>query len=154
MRWADKTDYDRLGELMFEAIHAEPSPYSAAERRAWRSEPYAGSGWHERLSSQRVLIAEENGVPVGFLTLKPGGYVDLGYILPQARGRGWFRKLAERIETEARAMGETRLHTHASLAAEGPFKALGFIVTEREVVDLGGQSLRRSAMEKSLQLTP
>lgn len=150
MRWADKTDYDTLGQLMFEAIHAEPSPYSEAERRAWRSEPYIGSDWHERLSSQRVLIAEEDGVQVGFLTLKPGGYVDLGYILPRARGRGWFRKLAERIETEARTMGETRLHTHASLAAEAPFKALGYSVTEREVVDLGGESLRRAEMEKRL----
>jgi len=150
LRWATATDYDALGQLMFTAIHAPPSPYSEAERMAWRAEPYAGPDWHARLAEQHVLIAEDNGEAVGFLTLIPGGYVDLGYILPKARGRGWFRKLYETLEHKARELGELRLHTHASLAAEGPFKAVGFHVTERETVTLNGQSLRRAAMEKPL----
>jgi putative acetyltransferase len=112
MRWAEPQDYDALGQLMFEAIHSAPSPYSEAERNAWRVEPYAGPDWHVRL--------------------------------------GWFRKLFEGIERRARDIGETRLHTHASLAAEGPFKSVGFHVTERETVALNGQSLRRAAMEKPL----
>jgi len=143
-------EYDALGQLMFDAIHSEPSPYSEAERMAWRAEPYAGPDWHARLSAQHVLIAEEDGRPVGFLTLTPGGYVDLGYLLPEARGRGWFRNLYAALEGIARETGETRLLTHASLAAEGPFKAVGFHVTERETVSIGDQSLRRAAMEKRL----
>lgn len=150
MRWAELKDYDVLGQLMFDAIHSDPSPYSDAERLAWRDTPYAGRDWHTRLVRKRVLIAEEDDTSVGFLSLESGGYIDLGYILPRARGRGWFRKLFEKVEHEARAMGETRLHTHASLAAEGPFKSVGFHVTEREIVALNGQLLRRAAMEKPL----
>jgi len=150
MRWAEPTDYDALGQLMFDAIHSAPSPYSEAEQNAWRAEPYAGSDWHARLAAKHVLIAEDRGTPVGFLTVETGGYVDLGYILPRARGRGWFRKLFEGIERRARIMGETRLHTHASLAAEGPFKSVGFHVAERETIALNGQSLRRAAMEKPI----
>lgn len=150
IRWAEPKDYDALGQLMFDAIHSVPSPYSEAERDAWRAEPYAGPDWHARLAKKHVLIAQETGTPVGFLTVEPGGYVDLGYILPRARGHGWFRTLFEKLEHEAHAMGETRLHTHASLAAEGPFKAVGFRVTSRESVPLNGQSLRRAAMEKPL----
>jgi len=134
---------------MFDAIHAEPSPYSAAERQAWQADPYSGPDWHARLAAQHVLIAQDAGEPVGFLTLRPGGYVDLGYILSRARGHGWFRKLYEGLEEKALELGETRLHTHASLAAEGPFKAVGFHVTEHETVALNGQTLRRAAMEKS-----
>lgn len=150
MRWADPKDYDELGRIMFAAIHAEPSPYSESERRAWRAEPYRGAAWHKRLSEKHVLVAEEGGKPVGFLTIEPGGYIDLGYLLPEARAKGWFRRLYERIEKEARAMGETELSTHASLAAEGPFKAMGFVVTERETVSLAGERLRRAAMVKVL----
>lgn len=150
IRWADPKDYDALGQLMFDAIHSAPSPYSEAEREAWRAEPYVGSDWHARLAKKRVLIADEDGTSVGFLTIEPGGYIDLGYILPQSRGRGWFRTLFAKVEQEARAMDETRLHTHASLAAEGPFKAVGFHVTEHETIALNGQTLRRAAMEKPL----
>lgn len=150
MRWAEPRDYDVLGQLMFDAIHSAPSPYSEAERTAWRGEPYAGTDWHARLARQHVLIAEDDGVPVGFLTIEPGGYIDLGYILPVARGCGWFRKLFDRVEQKARTLGETRLHTHASLAAEGPFTAVGFALTEHEVIAQNGQSLRRAAMEKPL----
>lgn len=150
LRWASPCDDDALGWLMFEAIHAEPSPYSVAERRAWRSEPHSGPEWSERLSAQSVLIAEDAQGPVGFLTLRPDGYLDLGYLLPRGRGRGLFRQLHERIEAEARARGLTRLFTHASLGAEGPFLAMGYVVTEREVVDRHGQRLHRCAMERAL----
>lgn len=150
LRWATHDDYDALGRLMFEAIHAEPSPYSAAERRAWRSEPYAGSDWTVRLSAQRVLIAEDTDGSVGFLTLRTDGYIDLGYILLRGRGHGWFRKLHDRLERQARTDGLERLFTHASLAAERPFVAMGYSVTEREAVELNGEQLRRVAMEKVL----
>lgn len=139
---------------MFDAIHADPSPYSERERAAWRAVPYAGADWHKRLAQKYVLIAESGTRAVGFLTVEPGGYIDLGYILPDARGCGWFRKLFERIEAKAQDMEEARLHTHASLAAEGPFKAVGFQVTKREIVPLNGQSLRRAAMEKRLVNKP
>lgn len=150
LRWAVSQDYDALGQVMFDAIHADPSPYSKAERRAWRDAPYCGSQWHKRLEGKDVLIAEENERPIGFLTVEPGGYIDLGYLLLHARGHGWFRRLYAEIELKAQARGYTQLSTHASLAAEGPFAAMGFVVTDRETVVLNGQSLRRAAMHKTL----
>lgn len=150
VRSAKPDDYDALGQLMFDAIHVEPSPYTEAERLAWRSAPYAGAKWHDRLAEQHILIADDADGPVGFLTLAPGGYVDLAYMLPRGRGRGLFRQLHDRLEAEARNAGLARLHTHASLSAEGPFKAMGYRVTAREVVTLRGEALRRAAMEKRL----
>lgn len=149
-RWAAPKDYDALGQLMFDAIHSAPSPYSEVERMAWRAEPYSGADWHARLATKHVLIAEDAREDVGFLTVEPGGYIDLCYISPQARERGWFRKMFDQIESHARDMGETRLHTHASLAAIGPFKSVGFHVTECEAILQNGQSLQRAAMEKLL----
>lgn len=135
---------------MFDAIHATPSPYSEAERQAWRAEPYVGPDWHARLARKHVLIADNAKSPIGFITVETGGYIDLGFILPQARGCGWFRKLFEKIEQKACIMGETRLHTHASLAAIGPFLSVGMHVIERETIIQNGQSLQRAAMEKRL----
>jgi putative acetyltransferase len=107
-------------------------------------------GFAARLAPQHVVLAEEAGRFLGFMTLESGGYLDLAYILPGARGRGLFRALCDAIETEARARGALRLATHASLMAEPAFRAMGFAVMHRETVDLGGQSLARARMEKEL----
>ncbi|GLQ21114.1 GNAT family N-acetyltransferase [Algimonas porphyrae] len=150
IRSAKADDYDALGQLMFNAIHVDPSPYTKTERLAWRRAPHAGAEWYARLEEQHVFIAEDANGPVGFLTLAPDGYVDLAYMLPRGRGRGVFRQLHNCLEDAAQRNGTSRLYTHASLSAEGPFKAMGYRVTEREIVSLNGEQLRRAAMEKSL----
>ena len=135
---------------MFAAVREGPSPYTQAQRAAWVPAPREGAAWTERLSAQHVVVAEGEDGPLGFMSLAKGGYVDLAYVVPHARGTGLFRRLYEAVEAEARARGETRLTTHASLMAEPAFAAVGFAVTAREVVEIAGERLARAAMEKRL----
>ncbi|WP_168798009.1 GNAT family N-acetyltransferase [Pacificoceanicola onchidii] len=149
LRWATSADFDDLGQLMFDAIHASPSPYSPAQRQAWLSEPRSGADWAARLAAQRVALLDLDG-PRGFATLRADGYVDMVFLAAQARGRGYFRALIDKIVTDAIAQRIPELTTHASLAAQGPFAALGFEHVRDETVSRDGQTLARAFMRRAL----
>ncbi|AUH32183.1 GNAT family N-acetyltransferase [Paracoccus tegillarcae] len=150
IRWAEPGDSDALGKIMFDAIHRGDSPYSAQQRRAWLPEPYSGRAWSGRLARQRVVVAEEQGQLVGFMTMGDDGNIDLAFILPENRHHGLFRDLLDRIELAARDAGIDQLWTNASLMAEGPFKATGFVTDRTEHVERDGQKLTRFRMHKWL----
>ncbi len=102
------------------------------------------------LNAQTVLVAADSEQLVGFLSLAEGGYIDFAYLRPSVQGSGIFRRLYLAIEDLARQCGERRLWVHASLTAQPAFSAMGFAVTQRQTVEIGGQSLHRFEMEKRL----
>ena len=149
-RWATADDYDVLADIMFDAVRNGESLYSESQRQAWVSERRSGPEWIARLQGQDIVIAEQDGRPVGFMSLAAAGYVDFAYIRPEAQRSGLFRQLLTRIEQAARLKKEPRLWTHASLMAEPAFESLGFIVTRREQVTIGSEIFDRCEMEKRL----
>ena len=158
MRWATKANYEALGQLVYDAVHAEPSRYTAAQRHAWMPEPRNGADWDARLAKQAIVMARDGENILGFMSLdlanevNPAhqGYIDFAYILPEARGSGLFQKLYQWIEARAIAHGFDSLNTHASLAAQPAFSKAGFSVVEEEIVEIGDQHLRRFAMERPI----
>jgi putative acetyltransferase len=150
IRPAIDTDHDALGIAMFQAIRTGPSPYSMAQRHAWVAAPPVGADWQARLAGQYVVMAQVGETPTGFMTLRPDGYLDLAYIIPEARGAGLFRGLYAAIETHAKTQGLGRIWTHASLMAQPAFAALGFDLIRHEVVERAGQQLARAEMENWL----
>ena len=150
LRPATATDYDTLGELMYDAIHNGPSQYTDAQSQAWMPVPRRGPDWHARLAKQHVILAVQGHEVLGFMSIEPGGYVDFAYIRPQAQGSGLFRRLFAAITEWASAAGATQLSTHASLMAQPAFAAMGFEIEFHETVEVNGQSLPRAKMVKTL----
>jgi len=149
-RVASADDYDALGEVMFDAIHHGPTKYTKAQSLAWAPKARKGGDWHKRLGGKHTLLAEQNGRPLGFMTIEPGGYIDFAYIRPEAQGSGLFRRLYDKVEDQARATGEPALSTHASLMAQPAFAAMGFAIDHHETVEIDGQHLARARMIKTL----
>jgi putative acetyltransferase len=149
-RWADASDYDALGRIMFEAVHTGPSPYTDAQRQAWIAAPYHGADWHNRLVAQDVILAQVDGEIVGFMSLAPNEYLDFAYLLYETRGQGIFRQMYNRIESCAVELGHSRIWVHASLLAAPAFDAMGFIRLKSERVERGAEYLDRFEMEKIL----
>lgn len=152
-RWAGAADHGLLADIMFDAVRNGDSLYDEHQRAAWVPAPRAGPDWAARLDAQDILVAEEGGRALGFVSLAPGGYVDFAYIRPGARHRGLFRQLMTRIVEHAIDRGDPLLWTHASLMAEPAFRALGFTVRKREQIAIGGQLLDRCEMERRLAPT-
>ncbi len=158
IRQATVSDFNALGQIMFAAVREGESPYSASQREAWMPTARSGGVWNKRLSAQYVLFAETEGSPIGFMSLAPTdapneGYVDFAYILPEARGKGLFRKLYEQIKSEAISRQHSKLFTHASLMAAPAFAKMGFEYLEKEEVEIGGEMLPRFHMHKGISST-
>ena len=152
MHFRDGTirDAAQLAHVFFTAVRCGDSPYTEAQRAAWLPAKPTTENFVQRLSGQFVAVAEFRRTPVGFMTLRSDGYIDLAFIVPQARGQGAFRHMFEIVEKQVYSEGASRLWTHASLTAEPAFQAMGFSVIQREAVDCAGQKLRRALMEKKL----
>lgn len=151
LRSATPSDFDGLGQLMFNCVRTGDSPYTEAQRQAWVPAPRTGPDWAERLTGQFIILAESATGATGFMSLvESAGYIDFAYVLPQARGQGLFRKLYQQIETRARDAETERLQVHASLMAEPAFGAMGFKIVTPEEVPIGDQRLKRFLMEKTL----
>ena len=149
LRRAIAADYDRLGAVMFDAIHNGESAYDTAQRMAWLPTPPEGEKWATKLAAQDVVLAERAGQVLGFMAWA-SGYIDLGFVASQAQGQGVFRALYDEVESTARMAGETRLTAHASLMARPAFEAMGFHVIAAERVARAGAILDRFEMEKTL----
>lgn len=150
-RWASARDSDLLADIMFDAVRNGESLYSEEQRAAWVPVRRSGDDWVERLQGQDIIVAEQDGEAVGFVSLADGGYVDFAYIRPYAQHSGLFRQLLSRIIERAVAKREPLLWTHASLMAEPAFAKLGFTVRRRERVGIGDQEFDRCEMEKPLE---
>ena len=150
LRIAEPEDFDRLGEVMFDAIHNGPTQYTKAQSEAWAPAPRAGKAWAERLNGKSLILAERSGSVLGFMSIEPGGYIDFAYIRPEGQGSGLFRRLFQEVETRAKAAGETELSTHASLMAQPAFAAMGFDIDFHETVEVDDQQLDRARMAKAL----
>ncbi len=149
-RWASAADSDVLADIMFDAVRNGESLYSERQRSAWVPARRSGEDWAARLQAQDVVVAEQDGEAVGFVSLAEGGYVDFAYIRPAAQHTGLFRQLLSRIVERAVAKRQPLLWTHASLMAEPAFAKLGFAVRRRERVRIGDQEFDRCEMEKPL----
>ena len=149
-RWASAADGDLLADIMFDAVRNGESRYTERQRAAWVPARRAGPDWVDRLRGQDIVVAEQEGRAIGFMSLADRGYVDFAYIRPEAQHSGLFRQLLSRIVERAIARGEPLLWTHASLMAEPAFAKHGFTVRKRERVRLGGQDFDRCEMEKAL----
>ncbi|MFK7881014.1 GNAT family N-acetyltransferase [Roseobacter sp.] len=97
-----------------------------------------------------MILGETQGALAGFMTIEPGGYINLAFIRPVYQGTGLFRQLYEKIEDWAHLRKEPLLWTYASLMAQPAFQAMGFLVIHHEMILRSEQELKRAKMEKSL----
>ena len=148
--WATPTDHAELADVMFDAVRNGPSKYTPAQRAAWVPERRRGAEWESRLAAKDIAIGRDRIRILGFMTIEGGGYIDFAFIRPEAQGSGLFRRLFDMVQERARAAHEARLWVHASLMAQPAFAAVGFSITEHQVVQIGDQDLKRAYMEKPL----
>lgn len=145
------SDAAALAALFYESVHkGARRAYDAAQRRAWAPRVPDAAAWRDRLSAQTVLVAERDGDPVGFMTLREDGRIDLAFVAPAAIGQGVARALYDEILQEARQAGMPRLHAEASLMARPFFERQGWSVIVPETVVRDGVSIPRFRMEKRL----
>lgn len=144
-------DADALAGLFFRAVHeGAAGSYSAEQRAAWAPERPSGPVWENRLGTAHTVVAEEAAGLCGFMSLTPEGYIDLAFVLPEAKGGGVAAELYRAIESEARDRGLGLIWTDASHPARRFFLKQGWHVVAEQHPQCLGVSLTNYRMEKHL----
>lgn len=124
--------------------------YDARQRAAWAPAEPDQKVWRARIEGQQTLIAEDEGVLIGFISWAPNGHIDLLFTAPQHARKGIASALCIQVEAALSATGINTAFTEASLVARPFFEHRGFVVTEAQDLDRNGVRFRRYAMQKTL----
>jgi putative acetyltransferase len=124
--------------------------YSPTQQEAWASAAEDEEEFAQRLGKQLTLIATMNGSVVGFASLANNDTIDMLYMHPTVAGQGGGTMLIDALEKLSAARGAKRLTADVSDAAQDFFKKRGFTARQRNTMQIGGEWLANTTMEKPL----
>lgn len=143
------SETESLVSLFTESVHTlATTEYTAEQRAAWAPTDPDMDGWRQRFQECQTLVAEEEGIPLGFISFEPDGHIDLLYTAPDAARQGVASALLGAAVRQLSASGSRTFYTEASLIAAPFFKRHGFEVIEEQRVFRGGVGFRRYRMRK------
>lgn len=124
--------------------------YSPAQQDAWIATADDEAGFAARRAQELTLVAMLAREPAGFASLKGNDHIEMLYVHPDAAGKGVAKALCEALETLAAARGVTRIATDASDTARDFFAHRGYTPVRRNTVEVNGEWLANTSMEKTL----
>ena len=124
--------------------------YSETQQEAWTATADDEEAFTKRLANALTLLGTIGGSPVGFASLAGTDRVDMLYVHPAAAGQGVGSMLIDALEKLAASRGARRLTADVSDSAQDFFQHCGFVATQRNTVELGGEWLANTTMEKRL----
>ena len=149
VRHLKSNDHDALVEIYRQAVLGSTGQlYSEAQQWAWAEQSHTlrsllrkGAGF---------VISDRLDEPIAFSLLYPADRLALLYSHPDAQRQGCGQLLIESIEQAARNNGVAALRTEASLISKPLFERLGWQVSWREELRIGGVVFQRFRMHKEL----
>jgi len=112
--------------------------YAPQQIEAWAPDPPDLLAWASRFRTGAVLIADADGVVLGFVRVEDEGLVDLLYVDPDHERTGIGRELLEVACAWAVGQGARRLVSEVSLSARPLFESTGFRVEREQSVERRG----------------
>ena len=152
IRRVRRADIPQIARRYYETVHrVNARDCSPQQIRAWAPRVYTDAFWLRRFRRYRVLVAEDEGVAVGFVELGRTGEIDCFYVHHAHQYRGIGAALMAQAEHEALAHGNTRLLADVSITAEPFFRRVGFRVARRQIKIYRNRAFKQSVMEKRLR---
>jgi putative acetyltransferase len=134
-------DADALAQIFYDAVRiGAASHYTSAQLAAWAPDRPPAEAWAARLAPLTSFVAV-NPAPLGFMSLRSDGYLDLAFVAPDQRGKGVAQALYAAVLAHAQSLHLPRLATAASHLARPFFRRLGWQETAAQVVERHGQQI-------------
>jgi putative acetyltransferase len=127
--------------------------YGEAQLAAWAAQADEDA-FATRLAGQLTLVATLEHSPVGFVSLRGKDVIDMLYVHPGAARQGVATALIDALEKLAAARGAGRLTVDASDTATPLFQKRGYTLERRNTVEIGGEWLGNTSMQKILPDQP
>ena len=134
-------DCPAMAALFYDTVHnVNARDYTPEQLAAWADGQVDLAAWDASFLAHTTLVAEEEGIIVGFADLADDGYLDRLYVHKDWQGRGVATALCD-------ALPGAKL-THASLTARPFFEQRGWRVVKEQQVERRGVLLTNFVMKR------
>ncbi|MBO5129865.1 MAG: GNAT family N-acetyltransferase [Oscillospiraceae bacterium] len=146
MREYRSSDCPELAKLFHNTVHTvNAADYTTAQLDAWATGEVDLNAWNNSFLAHHTVVAEKNGVIVGFGDMDESGYLDRLYVHKDFGRQGIATAICDALESTS-ATGI--LTTHASITARPFFEQRGYQVTKEQQVERRGILLTNFVMKK------
>lgn len=102
--------------------------YTFRERTAWSNAVKKTKNWNKSIKEEYFIIAEIDGIIVGFSSMKNNDYLNLMYVHKDFTRKGIANKMFENIKSKSIELGGEKLSADVSKTARPFFEKQGFRV--------------------------
>ncbi len=133
-----------VSKLFYETVHSvNAKDYTAEQLSVWANNADSLKSRRNDLLKQYTLIAEINGVIVGFGSIDKSGYLDLLFVHKDYQKQGIATALCNELEK-----GFSVINTFASITAKPFFESRGYVVVNEREAEHLGVKLKNFEMQK------
>ncbi len=125
--------------------------YDEPQVRAWASDDIDLQKWSERFNDRCALVAEIDGVIVGFADMDSEGYLDRLFVAANQQRKGIASALLNAIRMQAKKLHLRQIWTESSITAKPFFEHHGFRIEREQLVECRAQRLTNFRMTLSLE---
>jgi len=144
LRQYKNEDCNIVSKLFYDTIHSvNAKDYKAEQLSVWANNADSLKSRRNDLLEQYTLIAEINGVIVGFGSIDNLGCLDLLFVHKDYQNQGVATALCNELEK-----GFTVVKTYASITAKPFFEKRGYVVVKEKEVKRSGVKLKNYEMQK------
>ena len=140
-----------LADLFYHTVHTiNAKDYSKAQVDAWATGKINIAAWNQSFCEHDTLVAEQNGIIVGFGDMDHSGYLDRLYVHRDYQRQGIASAIVNQLEQHALLHGISVFTTHASITAKPFFEHQGYALICENIVVRGGIPLTNFTMKKQV----
>ena len=152
-RLAIENDATRLAEIFSQSVFKlAPSLYTPQQVKAWGTAMNDKSKILKFITEADTYLIIDNGITIGFCTLKNDGHIASFYVDGDYTRQGYGTKLLRYVLEQGINQGVKRFFTEASFFSHPVFMRCGFEVVSMETVDYNHVLFRRYKMAKIVEL--
>lgn len=142
-------DCAEIAKLFYDTVHnVNIRDYSAEQVGAWTDGNIDLAAWDRSFSEHYTVVAEGNGVIVGFGDITEGGYLDRLYVHKNYQRQGVGSAICDELESYPET---DELNVHASITAQPFFISRGYAVEKEQQVERRGVALTNFIMKKIMR---
>ena len=143
------SDCESMARLFYDTVHTiNAEHYTKEQLDVWATGNIDMKAWNCSFLEHDTLIAEIDGVIVGFSDMDKNGYLDRLYVHKDYQRKGIAAELINKLEQRAGEAGVFSFETYASITARPFFEKQGYTVVAENKAIRGGIELINYKMVK------
>ncbi len=152
LRQYSPTDITAIAELFYNTVHTvNRRDYTNIQLDAWADGNIDPEKWNNSFISNITVIAETDGIIVGFGDITHDGYLDRLYVHKDYQHIGIATAICDYLESKTNT---DKITTHASITARPFFEKRGYVTVKEQQVICHDVALTNFVMEKQIPKHP